>query len=81
MKIKTSTIIRTLVLILALVNQLLTVTGHSVLPISDEQVTELVSTVITIVTSLIAWWKNNSFTQQAIMADEYKCSIERSKYE
>ena len=70
MSVKKDTIIRTIVLVLALVNQILTSTGHSVIPISDDQVAELVSLVITIGASLWAWWKNNSFTKNAIEADK-----------
>ena len=62
MKIKTDTIIRTVVLALALINQILTSTGHSVIPITDDQVTELITLAFTIGTSVWAWWKNNSFT-------------------
>ena len=67
---KKDTIIRTIVLALALINQILTSTGHSVIPISDEQVTEGISLAFTVVTALIAWWKNNSFTAAAIQAGE-----------
>lgn len=70
MKVKTETIIRTVVLILALVNNCLTMTGHSVLPVTDEQVSELLSLIITIGAALWAWWKNNSFTAAAIQADQ-----------
>ena len=68
--IKLDTIIRTVCLVLALVNQCLTMTGHNPLPIEDEQVKELLSLVFTIFASVWAWWKNNSFTQAAIAADE-----------
>lgn len=71
MKIKKDTIIRTVVLILALVNQILTSTGRSVIPVTDEQVTELITLVITISASVWAWWKNNSFTTKAIEADDF----------
>lgn len=70
MKVKIDTIIRTVVLVLALVNQILTATGHSVIPISDEQVSEIITLVVTIGASVWAWWKNNSFTKEAIYADE-----------
>lgn len=70
LQITSGTIARTVILILALVNQVLTATGHSVINISDENVNTLISTGFTIVSALIAWWKNNSFTQSAIMADE-----------
>ena len=70
MSVKKDTIIRTIVLLLALVNQILTSTGHSVLPISDDQVSELISLCFTIGAALWAWWKNNSFTKNAIEADK-----------
>lgn len=68
-KITSGTIIRTIVLVLALVNQVLSVYGKSPIPISDETVELLVSTICTAVAALVAWWKNNSFTQAAIKAD------------
>lgn len=70
MTIKLDTIIRTVCLVLALINQALTLAGHSLLPITDEQVSEGLTLLFTIVTSLWAWWKNNSFTKAAIEADE-----------
>lgn len=73
--IEIGTIIRTVLLMTALVNQVLTVTGHSPLPVSDEQITELISTGFTVVTALTAWWKNNSFTEKAVRADEYKKTL------
>ena len=69
--IKKDTIIRTVVLILALINNCLTMAGHSPLPIEDEQVTNLLSMVFTIGAALWSWWKNNSFTPAAIEADAY----------
>ena len=67
--ITSGTIARTIILALALVNQLLSVTGHAVLPIEDAQVETLVSTIWTVVAACVAWWKNNSFTAQAQEAD------------
>jgi len=68
-KISTGTIARTAVLLLALANQILSATGHSVLPIESEQVESLVTVGITTVAALVSWWKNNSFTQNTIRAD------------
>lgn len=47
-KISASTMARTAALALALTNQLLSCTGHSVLPIESEQLEQLVSTGITV---------------------------------
>lgn len=71
MKIQKDTIIRTAVLTLALANQILSVTGHSPLPVTDEQLSEGITLGFTVVASIWAWWKNNSFTKKAIEADTY----------
>ena len=70
MNISKGTLARTIVLALALVNQLLSVSGHAVLPIDDGQIETLVSTAWTVVAAVVAWWKNNSFTSAAIAADQ-----------
>lgn len=76
-----STIIRTVVLVIALINQVLTSLGYPILPFTDEQVTELISLVFTIGASAWAWWKNNSFTKHAIKADEIKNKLKESDWE
>ena len=75
MEVKKDTIIRTTVLVIALLNQILTSTGHDILPISDEEVSQVISLAFTIGASIWAWWKNNSFTSAAIQADEYMKEI------
>lgn len=69
-KISTGTIARTAVLALALTNQVLSATGHSVLPIESAELEQIVTTGITVVSSVVAWWNNNSFTQAAIEGDK-----------
>ena len=69
LKISTATIARTAVLLLALTNQVLSAMGKPVLPIESATVEQLVTTGITCVIALIAGWNNNSFTQEAIKAD------------
>ena len=64
------TIARTAVLLLALTNQLLSAMGKSPLPIESATVEQLVTAGITSIAALIAWWKNNSFTKEAIAADK-----------
>ena len=70
-KISPSTIARTAALALALTNQILSTTGHAVLPIESAQLEQLVSTGLTVAAALVSWWKNNSFTPEAIEADDY----------
>lgn len=61
---------RTICLIVALLNSLLTAFGKSPLPIDNEQLQQVVSTLITVVVAIVNWWQNNSFTKEAIAADK-----------
>ena len=70
MTISAGTIARTVCLCLALVNQILTAMGHSVIDVSNDDINILISTGFTVISAVIAWWKNNSFTQSALKADE-----------
>lgn len=65
------TVIRTVLLLMALINQTLIMFGKPVLPISEDQVTSLADTlylagsmIFTIVTTLVAWFKNNYVTSR-----------------
>ena len=66
--VKKDTIIRTIVLIVALINQALTLSGKNPLPFEDDEIVNVLSYAFTAAASLWAWWKNNSFTQNAIKA-------------
>ena len=68
-KISAATIARTVCLLLALTNQVLSALGKPVLPIESATIEQLVTAGIPTITALIAWWQNNSFTQEAIRAD------------
>ena len=68
--ITAGTIARTAVLLLALTNQMLSAMGKSPLPIESTTVEQLVTAGITTIAALVAWWKNSSFTKEAIAADK-----------
>lgn len=70
-KISADTIARTIVLGIALANQLFAASGHAVMDIGNDEVYQLVSVLCTIAASVTAWWKNNSFTTEAIKADRW----------
>ena len=71
----TGTIVRTILLIMAWINQALALNGISPIPVDEVAI----STVITGIVSLIAWWKNNSFTKEAKWADEKKNKYKAQK--
>lgn len=70
MKVSKETIVRTVVLFVALLNTVLNACGKNPLPFSDDEVYTGVSAVVATVAAVWAWWKNNSFTASAVKADE-----------
>lgn len=79
LKVKAETIIRTIVLVIALVNQVLTVLGKNPIPISEDEVYQLVTMIVSIAASVWAWWKNNSFTNAAIRGDMLMENIKKEE--
>ena len=77
--VKKDTIIRTIVLIVALINQALTLAGKNPLPFEDDEIVNALSYAFTTAASLWAWWKNNSFTPAAIAADEMMHALKDGK--
>ena len=71
-KISAATLARTAALALALTNQVLSACGKPMLPIESATVEQLVTTGLTVTAALVNWWKNNSFTPEAIKAEGYK---------
>lgn len=77
--ITAGTIARTIVLLLALANQVLAMCGKQILNISDDDIYQTVSLLFTIGASAVAWWKNNSFSQAAIKADEVMTELKENE--
>lgn len=75
MKMTKSTIIRTIILFISLLNVILRMFGVKTLPIDNELIGEVVSVVILVASTVCSWWYNNSFTEKARKADEYMKSL------
>lgn len=67
--ISKGTILRTGVLLLALVNTTLQLFGVEVLPFTEDELELGLTAVLNVVAGLVAWWKNNSFTEEGQRAD------------
>lgn len=78
MKITAETIARTIVLVIALLNQIFAIFGRDQIPIAEDNIYQLVSILFTIGAAIWSWWKNNSVTQNAIKADEYLKELKNS---
>lgn len=76
---KVDTIVRTIILFVALINQILTMCGINPLPFSDEELYTLVSGIVLAISAIWAWWKNNSFTAAAQKADEVLAELKKSE--
>ncbi len=74
-KVNTETIVRTIVLAVTLLNQVLTMLGKNPLPFAEDELYALLTTAATVAAAVWAWWKNNSFTNAAIEADAYMAEL------
>jgi histidyl-tRNA synthetase len=78
-KISASTLARTAALALALTNQVLSAVGKPMLPIESAQLEQLISSGLTVAAALASWWNNNSFTPEAIEADDFMTRLKQQK--
>lgn len=60
---------RTIIMILALVNQFLLILGKQAIPYVEEDVYTFISMIASAVSTLWVWWKNNSFSESAQVGD------------
>ena len=71
MKISKSTIIRTLTLLVVIINMALRQFGIHPLDVSENEIAAMVELLIQILVIAAAWWYNNNFTQKALKAQQY----------
>lgn len=79
MKISKGTIVRTIMVVIVIVNMILKHFGIDVINVSESEILSLIEAVIEIATIIVAFWKNNSFTENAIKADEFLKSLKESE--
>jgi SPP1 family holin len=71
MKISKSTIIRTILVFIVIINFILEKLGVDIIPADESLITMFVETFIEIAVIVVGFWKNNSYSQAAIRADEF----------
>lgn len=79
MKISKWTILRTVMMILVIINMLLKAFGVDVINVSENTVLGIIEALIEIGAIISAWWYNNSFTEKAKMADEFFKSLKEEE--
>ena len=69
--VKTSTWIRLIMLVLSLVNLILGAFGIAPITFDENELYAVISVIFAVITGIVTFWKNNSFTSAAQAADEY----------
>lgn len=69
-KVSAGTIARMIITALLLMNMILSALGYQPIDIADETIYNVVSGIALIISSVISFWKNNSFTKAARKADK-----------
>ena len=77
--VSVQTWIRTAVLLLALISQLCVILGKRSEAIDVDQWQEYATYILTVIGSVWSWWKNNSFSQEALTADEYMKALKQEE--
>ena len=79
MKISKGTTVRTIMLVIVLINMVLKHFGLDIINVSESEVLSVVEMVIEIAVIIVSFWKNNSFTDKAIKADEFLKTLKEGK--
>lgn len=72
---------RTIIMILALVNQFLMIFGKEQIPFAEDSIYQFISMIATAVSTLWVWWKNNSFSVSAQDGDRVMKALESGELE
>jgi SPP1 family holin len=70
MKADKATIVRTILMVIAVLNTLLRAAGLDTLPFTGEEVGTVITAGYDAIITLWVWWKNQSFTTGAITGDQ-----------
>lgn len=79
MNISKGTIVRTIMLLIVVINLILKHCGVDLINVSESEILTIVEMLIEIAVIVVAFWKNNSFTDKAIKADEFLKNLKESE--
>lgn len=71
MKISKGTIVRTVMLVIVIINMILKKCGVNLINVTESEILSAVEMIIELAVIVVSFWKNNSYTQNAIKADEF----------
>lgn len=79
MKISKGTIVRTIMLAVVVLNMILKHFGFDVINVTESEILSTVEILIELAVIIVSFWKNNSFTEKAIQADEFLKNLKESE--
>ena len=79
MKISKGTIVRTVMLVIVIINLVLKQLGHDLINVSESEILSVIEMIIELAVIVVSFWKNNSYTQNAIKADEFLKNLKESE--
>lgn len=79
MKITKSTIVRTILFLIVILNFILERCGIDVIATDENAVLMAVEYLIEIAVLIVGFWKNNSFSNKAIIADQFLHELKESE--
>ncbi len=75
LKVTKGTVVRTILMLIVLINMVLKATGHNIINVDAAALTRFVEYGVSAATLAICFWKNNSFTDKAKTADFYLAKL------
>ncbi|MBQ8044109.1 MAG: hypothetical protein IJ272_08200 [Clostridia bacterium] len=78
MKVSKFTIVRTIMMLLVIANIILERMGYDIINVDENSILTLVELLIEIAIMIVGFWKNNSFSEKAIKADEFLQTLRAS---
>jgi len=79
LKISKGTIVRTIMLIIVVVNMILQHFGIDIINVNESEVLSFVEIALELAVIVTTFWKNNSFSKKAIQADEFLKTLKESE--
>lgn len=79
MKISKSTIVRTILIVLVIINILLEKCGVDVIPTDEATILMVVETVIELAVIVVGFWYNNSYSKKALKAQKFLEDLRESE--
>ena len=78
MKVTKSTIVRTIMMLLVIVNIILERMGYDIVNVDESSILTFVELLIEIAIMIVGFWKNNSYSESAIKADMFLQTLRAS---